>query len=117
MGKAFGNCTYCRRELASPRSRFATAFTKDHVMPKAVGGTRKVPCCLHCNRLKGDMHPQVWRWFTTNYPKWWKEFRTNREVVEVCYPVWGAMCRCSATGRAMQSEFERREAIMPRTGT
>lgn len=106
--KSFGSCTYCRRQMTSPTDRANTAATKDHVMPKSVGGYRKVRCCRQCNQLKGDIHPSVWRWFTVAYPGWWKTFRTNREVVEACRTHWGVMVRTSVTGRAMRSDFEAR---------
>lgn len=109
--KFYGTCTYCHRQLTSALDRANTAATKDHVMPKSVGGYRKVPCCRQCNQLKADMHPSVWRWFTANYPGWWKTFRTNREVVAVCVPIWGSMCRVSATGRAPRWDFETRPLV------
>lgn len=90
--KTYGNCTYCHRGLTGPRDRANTAMTKDHVMPKSVGGERKVRCCRLCNNLKGDIHPSVWRWFTDNHPHWWRTFRTNREVVEACRERWGRWC-------------------------
>lgn len=111
--KGYGFCTYCLRALSSHSDRASTAATKDHVMPKSVGGTRKVPCCRLCNQLKGDIHPSVWRWFTANYPGWWKTFRTNHEVVDACRPTWGQMVRVCCTGRAMRYDFERRLATLP----
>jgi hypothetical protein len=106
MSKPLGRCTYCLRDLTSPHSRCGTAATRDHVMPKCVGGTRKVPCCQACNSLKGDIHPGVWRWFTEKNPGWWRIFKTNREVIEACREVWGCMVRASVTGRAPRSDFE-----------
>ena len=108
-----GWCTYCRRGLTSPHDRAGTAATMDHVMPKSVGGRRKVPCCKACNQLKGDIHPSVWRWFTERFPGWWRQFRTNREVIEACRPTWGPAIRVTATGRAMRYDMERRPALMP----
>lgn len=109
MGKGRGTCTYCRRPLTKPTDRGNTALTRDHVMPKRVGGVRKVHCCRLCNQLKGDIHPGVWRWFTEHYPGWWRTFRANAEVVEACRERWGRMVRVACTGRAPRSDFEPRE--------
>lgn len=104
--KPLGRCVYCKRDLAGPRSRSGTALTRDHVMPRSVGGTRKVRCCRTCNGLKGDIHPSVWRWFTENFPQWWRGFSTNREVVEACSKRWGGRVRAALVGRAPRSDFE-----------
>jgi hypothetical protein len=104
--KRIGCCVYCRRELAGPRSRSRTAVTRDHVMPKCVGGTRKVRCCRQRNGLKGDIHPQVWRWFTEHHPGWWKTFETNSDVVTACAAQFGNMVRVAVTGRARREVFE-----------
>lgn len=107
--KRIGPCTYCRRELEGPRSRSRTAVTADHVMPRSVGGQRKVPCCRQCNGLKGDIHPSVWRWFTETFPGWWKTFRTNGEVVTACRPQFGQRVCVAVVGRAPRSMFERED--------
>ena len=73
-------CCYCKRTLEAPSARSNLAFTRDHIMPVARGGTRKVPCCRQCNQLKGSLHPASWRVFTDNFPRWWKNFSTNQEV-------------------------------------
>lgn len=103
--KPLGSCAYCRRELAGPKSRSRCAITRDHVMPKSVGGTRKVRACRQCNQLKGDIHPQVWRWFTEAHPGWWKRFGTNAEVVAACSVRFGSMVRVAVTGRARREVF------------
>ncbi len=113
MSKHYGACTYCHRQLTRCTDRGRTAATKDHVMPKCVGGTRKVPCCRQCNELKGDMHPSVWRWFQTSYPAWWKSFRSHHEVVAACRPHWGAMISVQSTGRAMRYDIDRRLGHLP----
>lgn len=106
MAKRIGTCTYCRRELAGPRSGSRVAATADHVMPQSVGGRRKVPCCRQCNNLKGDIHPSVWRWFTEMFPAWWRTFRTNGEVVAACRPQFGSRVQVGTVGRARREEFE-----------
>ena len=65
-------CTYCKRELTRASSPSGLAFTKDHVMPRALGGVKTVPCCRTCNQMKGDMHPNEWRAFTEANPGWWR---------------------------------------------
>ena len=35
--------------------------TKDHLVPKARRGRKKVACCYECNQLKGGMDPFVFR--------------------------------------------------------
>lgn len=31
--------------------------TKDHVVPRALGGTKVVWCCYACNQIKGNLEP------------------------------------------------------------
>lgn len=103
--KSVGQCTYCKRQLAKPTSPSRTAMTRDHVMPKCVGGTRRVRCCRQCNGLKGDIHPSVWRWFTETFPGWWKSFETNGEVVTACRAKWGSRVCVTDVGRVRRSCF------------
>ena len=111
--RPLGKCCYCRRELSKPGGRSRTALTRDHVMPRCVGGTRKVRCCRQCNGLKGDIHPSVWRWFTVEHPGWWRTFRTNAEVVSVCRRRFGSRVRVATVGRARRCEFERKDLQSP----
>lgn len=106
MTKRIGTCTYCRRELAGPRSPSRVAATADHVMPRCVGGQRKVRCCRQCNGLKGDIHPSVWRWFTEAFPGWWRTFRTHGEVLKACRVRFGSRVSVAVVGRASREEFE-----------
>ena len=43
--KNLGTCVYCGD----------IATTKDHVIPKSRGGRTTLPCCLRCNRAKGNL--------------------------------------------------------------
>lgn len=54
-GKA---CHWCRRPmmLQSPKWR----PTRDHVIPRSVGGTIIKIACFACNQLKGDMPAPLW---------------------------------------------------------
>lgn len=106
---SLGHCCYCHRGLQKPTARSNVAFTRDHVMPKCVGGQRKVSCCRQCNQLKGDLHPSVWRWFTEAYPTWWRTFRTAADVRAVCRMRFGEMCSVTVVGRAGRSAFDRFE--------
>ena len=49
-------CAYCGKAFDDARRR-----TRDHVIPKALGGSRSanniVPACLDCNQLKGSHTP------------------------------------------------------------
>lgn len=56
-GKVRGQkiCIYC---LKRPRK-----ITGDHFIPKILGGAKEsniVPCCLKCNKHKGDSLPEDW---------------------------------------------------------
>lgn len=69
-------CTYCTRRLIiggqvriPPHSR---AYTRDHVVPQALGGIETVRSCFACNNLKGHMLPAEWRAFMTANPRWWR---------------------------------------------
>lgn len=71
-----GRCLYCGVEMWQPYSEKLTAYgrrtgvrfkkvhllqcTADHYIPKSLGGKNGdniVAACLHCNRRKGEMHP------------------------------------------------------------
>lgn len=50
-------CHYCQREVGPG----ALEFTRDHVVPRALGGQDRrdnvVPCCRDCNGEKADRYP------------------------------------------------------------
>lgn len=64
-------CHYCRRVLEPATSLSRLAYTRDHVVPRAMGGRETVPCCRYCNHLKGDTHLDVWDVFMRDNPEWW----------------------------------------------
>jgi hypothetical protein len=74
-------CFYCRRMLEASTSPGKLAYTADHVTPQSLGGTKTVPCCRQCNGLKGSIHPKEWFWFIGKYTLYWRDFRTNTEVI------------------------------------
>lgn len=52
------HCHYCSVELVRGDTTHPgvpwpmNLETKDHVIPRCVGGTQKVPCCYWCNLIK-----------------------------------------------------------------
>lgn len=75
-------CCYCKRTLEPSTSKARTAMTRDHIVPRHLGGRRTVPCCRQCNQIKGPLHPDAWRRVTDAYPQWWTRFRDHGELVE-----------------------------------
>jgi hypothetical protein len=75
------------------------AATRDHVVPKKLGGTKRVWACRQCNGLKADMMPDEWTVFMARHPEWWKmpEFKYGmpRRVRMVCVT---AVLTTEATG-------------------
>jgi len=65
-------CLYCRRTLTVAGGGISTSATLDHLVPKAAGGKRTVPCCLACNSLKGMMLPREWSAWREQHPEWWR---------------------------------------------
>lgn len=65
-------CYYCKRHLIDARKLQATSYTRDHVIPQAMGGRKTVPCCRSCNTLKDDIMPSGWFWFIRTYPDYWR---------------------------------------------
>lgn len=49
-------------------------------MPEALGGYRCVPCCLHCNQLKADLHPEDWFFFIRRVPDYWRLYDTHEQL-------------------------------------
>lgn len=48
-------CYWCRRELTKSvggRQRMSD-YTRDHVIPRCLGGRRTVPSCYRCNQVRG----------------------------------------------------------------
>lgn len=70
-------CRYCRRVLTDARKGGSTAASRDHIVPKCMGGRRTVPCCRACNEVKGDMAPDQWFAFMAAQPAWWTLYKTT----------------------------------------
>lgn len=83
-------CTYCRRPMDRPGSKTLLERTADHIMPAWLRRKRMdlsfdeayqtVPCCWHCNQLKGQKSAEQWESFMAANPRWWEkpEFQRRR---------------------------------------
>lgn len=71
-------CFWCNRTMAHRSQNSSLAETKDHVIPKAMGGTETVPCCKACNSVKGDRSPDEWATFMKENPEWWRLYRPRK---------------------------------------
>lgn len=68
-----GRCFYCRVAL------HVDSVTRDHFIPKSRGGkgrTNLVPCCIECNRDKGNRIPS-----DTLIVKWAKVFKPTEQAL------------------------------------
>src|ERR1041385_2233169 len=63
----WSHCWYCGVELVhEPKLRIKSgnSFTRDHIVPAAIGGRKGancVPACFACNKNKQDMHLEQFR--------------------------------------------------------
>lgn len=62
-------CGYCRRTMVRGTE---TSPTRDHYLPRSLGGTAIVMACYACNQQKGDMLPTEWDAFMAANPEWWR---------------------------------------------
>jgi hypothetical protein len=81
--KFAGHCFHCRRAMTPSGSKSVVERTADHLMPawmryegldKATFANLNatVPCCWHCNQLKGHKSPGQWEQFMRENPRWWE---------------------------------------------
>lgn len=70
---SIGNCHYCRRQMLSRESSYDHPLhpTREHVVPRAHGGTNWVWVCYQCNHIKGDRTERAWRTYMAAHPRWW----------------------------------------------
>lgn len=69
-GKPVGEpCHWCGREMTYADPLLAP--TRDHVIPRSVGGRSKVWACFGCNQLKGNMPLDAWVEVMRQVPEWW----------------------------------------------
>lgn len=59
-------CHWCRRQMRAESSKWHP--TRDHVIPKAQGGTLIKITCFACNQLKGDMPAPLWVIILEKFP-------------------------------------------------
>lgn len=91
-GRRNSNCIWCRRPLAWNRKLpGGLQPTRDHIVPRSLGGTDKRWCCLACNQIKGDMTPFQWEQFREKVPNWWLLYPTvkYRGLRLYCYVIEG----------------------------
>lgn len=78
------DCHYCARRLLDLKvdtfRRSKLSATRDHVLPKCLGGRKTVWACRQCNNLKGDLTPEQWSKVMATFPIWWKRFKTTAEI-------------------------------------
>lgn len=81
------NCTYCKREMRPARLvrvNDPLTRTEDHVIPLSRGGTdtkeNRVPACLRCNSIKGNMMPDEWAAYMEANPMWWTLTKYQRRI-------------------------------------
>lgn len=98
-------CCYCKRELLPSGTGKGLSMTWDHVQPRSRGGWKQVPCCLTCNRLKGDIDMEDWWWFVKRHPRYWKGFDHTDEVRLVLRNEWLRRGRARAAFNK-QKEYE-----------
>lgn len=59
MGRQHGKpCFWCKKPMMQHSEKWRP--TRDHVIPKAQGGTIIRISCNCCNHLKGDIPPALW---------------------------------------------------------
>ena len=65
-------CHYCRVTLTrtTATNHRADMYTRDHIHPKSLGGTKTVPCCLRCNGMKGNLTAREWNQWRADTPDW-----------------------------------------------
>lgn len=72
-------CPYCKRQMNLRDVRLEP--TRDHVIPKSLGGRAIVICCRQCNNIKGDMMPDIWAAYMLAHPGWWAASKGERRRV------------------------------------
>lgn len=57
------DCPYCGKQMQVQRPNphhHKCCPTRDHIIPKSIGGRQTIVVCGACNNAKGDMHPVAW---------------------------------------------------------
>ena len=89
-------CSYCVRQMDPRGTLSLLEWTDDHIIPAWLRGrggrpygSPVVPCCWHCNQIKGEMPPEWWRMFMEMIPEWWErpEYRRSRGTSDVAQAI------------------------------
>jgi hypothetical protein len=89
-------CSYCVRQTDPRGTLSLLEWTDDHIVPACLRGRRGrpyrssvVPCCWHCNQIKGEMPPEWWRMFMEMIPEWWKrpEYQRSRGTSDMAQAI------------------------------
>lgn len=62
-------CPYCERQMDIFHDKLMP--TRDHIVPKIMGGREKLICCRFCNQTKGHMMPDEWDAFRAAFARYW----------------------------------------------
>lgn len=81
-------CHWCRRPMMRESEKWRP--TRDHVIPKAVGGTIIRIACHDCNNLKGDMPAPLWVILLEKFPDLHDRFdRPGPRGMQLFYSLFG----------------------------
>jgi hypothetical protein len=89
-------CSYCARQMDPRGTLSLLEWTDDHIIPAWLRGrggrpygSPVVPCCWHCNQIKGEMPPEWWRMFMAMIPEWWRrpEYQRSRGTSAVAQAI------------------------------
>lgn len=73
-------CAYCGRHMRLEEPGLHP--TRDHTVPRSMGGTVTVWACFDCNNIKGCMTPDAWKAFRAVNPNWWlKRTRASSRTI------------------------------------
>ena len=77
--KRQGNCAYCHR--------FTRKLTKEHVVPKCVGGVYTIRVCEACNNQRGDSltYPPFVAWRKAHPSEFDQAVQTSTDPVQTAH--------------------------------
>jgi hypothetical protein len=84
-------CPYCKRQMNLQDARLTP--TRDHAVPKSMGGRSIVICCWQCNNIKANMMPDVWAAYMLAHPGWWMASKGERRRVMAALRVRARLSR------------------------
>lgn len=81
-------CYWCRKPMMMESQKWHPS--RDHVIPKSLGGTEMKITCFCCNHLKGDMPPALWALMLEKRPEIHDRFDTpGPRGMALFYDVFG----------------------------